>query len=53
MTINELKEKLATLEEQIFMLEMKDRWDSMDYIAQNKRHAEVRAIKAQLAEMEG
>lgn len=53
MTINELKEKLAALEDQIFMLEMKDRWSTEDYIIQNRRHAEVRAIKAQIAEMEG
>lgn len=53
MTINELKEQLAIVKEQIFMLDMKDRWDTQDYLIQHKRHARVRELEQQIAEMEG
>ena len=50
MTTNEIKERIAELERQIFFLDMKDRWDTNDYIIQNKRHAEVRQLKQELTQ---
>lgn len=46
-----LTHKIADLEEDIFMLAMKDRWDSDDYVANSRMHNELNRLKQELEQV--
>lgn len=41
-----IKERIAELERNIFMLDMKDRWSTEDYTMSREWHKELRELKA-------
>ena len=41
-----IKERIAELERNIFILDMKDRWSAEDYTTSRKWHEELRELKA-------
>jgi len=45
MTKREIKEKIAGLEEDLFFLNMKDRWNNRDYDLYTKLTNEIRKLK--------
>lgn len=41
-----IKERIAELERNIFMLDMKDRWSTEDYATSRRWYEELRELKA-------
>jgi hypothetical protein len=41
-----IKERIAELERNIFMLDMKDHWSAEDYATSREWHRELRELKA-------
>ena len=46
-----IREQIDQLETKMFYLNMKDRWDWEDYRTMGQMRREVRALKAELAEI--
>ena len=52
MTKNEIIEKIETIENYAFYLNMKDRWTFEDHRKMNRYNREIRELKEELARME-
>lgn len=45
MSENERKDRIETLKRQIFILDMKDNWDSVDYADMRRMQCELRELE--------
>ena len=51
--LEQLKQQLESVEMELFILEMKDRWFHEDYVMFDVYNAQIRELKKQIKELEG